>query len=513
MASDNVRVVKNTLVLYFRMIITLVVSLYTSRVVLQALGVEDFGIYNVVGGIVASLSFLQQTLVMCFQRYFCKFIPHKNYKKLSEILGAATYIILAIIVFVVLIVETIGIWFLNSKLLIPEARLTAANWVLQLSLLTFIFTIFRAVYNAVIISFEEMTVFAYISILEVVLKLVVAFLVTYLAYDHLILYAILMLLVAILTSFVYYAFVRNKYSFIKHDFTVIKDKCIFKELGSFMGFSTIGTMANVLKSQGLNFVLNMFYGPIVNTARSISFQVYTAVSGFTQNFQTAFSPRLMKKCETDSRERVETVVHVVSKFSFYAMLILSLPILIYAQQILELWLGRENVPEMAAFFTRVILLIGLLETLSAPIVNIIMANGKIKGFMLNVSFIILLVIPFSYFALKAGYDVRAVYIVDLFFSAIAQCIRVLYLHKMMGYAIFKYVLNVVLPCTFSVIGCCILCYVIPTLGNSIAYLAMGTVLSELLLTSFIFFLGMNKAERLFFTSKLNQYVFKHRQSL
>ena len=180
MASDNVRVVKNTLVLYFRMIITLVVSLYTSRVVLQALGVEDFGIYNVVGGIVASLSFLQQTLVMCFQRYFCKFIPHKNYKKLSEILGAATYIILAIIVFVVLIVETIGIWFLNSKLLIPEARLTAANWVLQLSLLTFIFTIFRAVYNAVIISFEEMTVFAYISILEVVLKLVVAFLVTFL---------------------------------------------------------------------------------------------------------------------------------------------------------------------------------------------------------------------------------------------------------------------------------------------------------------------------------------------
>lgn len=511
-ASDKVRVAKNTVVLYFRMIITLVVSLYTSRVVLQALGVEDFGIYNVVGGIVASLSFLQQTLVICFQRYFCKFIPHKNYKKLSEILGAAIYIILAISLLVVFVVETIGIWFLNYKLLIPETRLVAANWVLQLSLLTFIFTIFRAIYNAVIISFEEMTVFAYISILEVILKLAVAFLVTYLAYDHLTLYAILMLIVAVLTSLVYFAYVRGKYTFIKHDLTIITDKSIFKELGSFMGYSTIGTMANVLKSQGLNFVLNMFYGPIVNTARSISFQVYTAVSGFTQNFQTAFSPHLMKKCETHSKEQVEHMVHIVSKFSFYAMLVLSLPILIYAQQILELWLGRENVPYMAAFFTRVILLIGLIETLSSPIVNIIMVNGNIKGFMLNVSFIIILVIPFSYLALKVGYDASAVYVVDLVFSAIAQFIRVLYLQKMMGYGILRYGWAVVVPCTFSVIACGILSYVIPFIGTGIPFLVMGTVVSEFLLITFIFFLGMNKTERQFITSKLNQYVFKHRST-
>lgn len=512
MASDNVRVAKNTLVLYFRMIITLVVSLFTSRVVLQALGVEDFGIYNVVGGIVASLSFLQQTLVMCFQRYFCKFIPHKNYKKLSEILGAATYIILAINVFVVLIVETIGIWFLNSKLLIPEARLTAANWVLQLSLLTFIFTIFRAVYNAVIISFEEMTVFAYISILEVVLKLVVAFLVTCLAYDHLILYAILMLLVAILTSFVYYAFVRNKYSFIKHDFTVIKDKCIFKELGSFMGFSTVGTMANVLKSQGLNFVLNMFYGPVVNAARSISLQVYTAVSSFTHSFQTAFSPNMMKRCETDTNEQIERTVHAVSKYSFYAMMMLSLPIMIYSREILELWLGKDNVPELASFFTVVFLMIGLIETLSNPIVNVIFAKGRIKGFMLSISSVLLAVIPLSYVALLLGMDARAVYLLDLLLSIMAQLFRIIYLKRIFSFSVWLYIINVIAPITIILAYSFLLCMCVPLIGNTIGCIVAGTVISEISYLGFVYFFGIKKYERIFLNAKIAQYVTKYRKS-
>lgn len=512
MASDNARVAKNTLVLYFRMIITLVVSLYTTRVVLQTLGVEDFGIYNVVGGIVASLSFLQQTLVMCFQRYFCKFIPHKNYQKLSEILGAATYIIVLISLFVVLIVETIGMWFLNNKLLIPEERLTAANWVLQLSLLTFIFTIFRAVYNAVIISFEEMAVFAYISILEVVLKFVVAFLVIYLAFDHLILYAILMLFVSILTSFVYYGFVRCKYSFIKHDLTVIKNKRIFQELGSFMGFSFVGTMANVVKSQGLSFVLNMFYGPVVNAARCISLQVYTAVSSFTHSFQTAFSPNMMKRCETETDEQIERIVHVVSKFSFYAMMMLSLPIMIYSQEILELWLGKNNVPKFASFFTVVFLMIGLIETLSNPIVNVILAKGSIKGFMLSISAILFAVIPLSYVALSLGLDARAVYILDLLLSFIAQLIRVLYLKRIFSFRVWSYIVNVIVPITIILVYCFLACMIVPLIGNTIGCIIVGTIISEVCYLGVVYFFGIKKYERIFFNDRIAQYAIKYRKS-
>ena len=494
------------------MIITLVVSLYTSRVVLQVLGVEDFGIYNVVGGIVASLSFMQQTLVMCFQRYFCKFIPHKNYKKLSEILGAATYIIVVISLVVILVVETLGIWFLNNKLLIPESRQLAANWVLQLSLLTFIFTIFRAVYNAVIISFEEMTVFAYISILEVILKLVVAFLVTYLVFDHLILYAILMLLVAALVSFVYYGFVRNKYSFLKHDLTVIKNKHIFQELGTFMGFSSVGTMANVLKSQGLNFVLNMFYGPIVNAARSISLQVYTAVSSFTHSFQTAFSPNMMKRCETNTDEQIERTVQVVSKYSFYAMMMLSLPIMIYSQEILELWLGKNNVPELASFFTVVFLVIGLIETLSNPIVNVIFAKGRIKGFMLSISAILLAVIPLSYVALSLGLDARAVYILDLLLSFVAQLIRVLYLKRIFSFRLWSYIENVIAPITIILVCCFLLCMIVPLIGNTIGCIIVGTIISEVCYLGVVYFFGIKKYERNFLNAKIAQYVIKYRKS-
>lgn len=510
--NDNIRVAKNTFILYFRMVITLLVSLYTSRVVLQALGVEDFGIYNVVGGIVASLSFLQQTFVMCFQRYFCRYIPHKDYKKLSSILGAATYIVIIICIVVVLLVETIGVWFLNSKLLIPENRIYAANIVLHLSLLTFIITIFRAVYNAIIISFEEMTVFAYISIVEVVMKLIVAFCVVYFAYDHLILYAFLMLIVSIIISSIYLIYVRIKYSFIEHDMKVINDKRIFKELGSFMSYSTIGTMANVLKTTCLTFVLNMFYGPLVNAARSISFQVYTAVSGFTQSFQTAFSPNMMKKCETEEALQIEKILHITSKFSFYAMLFLSYPILIYTQPILELWLSASHVPPYAAFFTRIVLIIGLVETISTPIVNIIYAKGNIKGYMSNVSIILLCVVPFSYFALKAGFSPKIVYVIDLVFTLVAQFVRVYYIKRIWGFEYRAYLKNIVLPILSVSVIILISGAFLAKLSSSLTLLIVGCVLAEICLFVVILFVGMNDNEKMFFKEKIQEYVYRLRRT-
>ena len=510
--SDNSRVAKNTFILYFRMAITLLVSLYTSRVVLQALGVEDFGIYNVVGGIVTSLSFLQHTFVICFQRYFCRFIPYRDYKKLSAILGAATYIVIGISVVVVLVVETIGVWFLNSKLQIPETRIFAANIVLQLSLLTFIVTIFRSVYNAIILSFEEMSIYAYISIVEVVLKLIVAFCVAYVAYDHLIQYAFLMMIVGIIISSIYFIYVRSKYSYIEHDMNVINDKIIFRELGSFMGYSTIGTMANVLKTTFLAFVLNMFYGPIVNAARSISFQVYTSVSSFTQSFQTAFSPNMMKRCEIEEPEVIEKILHITSKFSFYAMFFLSFPILIYTQPILELWLSASNVPQYAAFFTRIVLIIGLFETISAPIVNIVYAKGNIKGYMLYVSVALLCVVPFSYLALRLGFSPNVVYVIDLLFTVLAQIIRVYYLKKIWQFGYWTYLRNIVIPIILVSALSLMSGFFLAKLSSSLVYIVLGCILAEIILLAVILLVGINNTERKFLSEKIVEYVYRFRRS-
>lgn len=509
MASENRRVAKNTLVLYFRMAITLVVSLFTSRVVLQALGVEDFGIYNVVGGIVASLSFLQQTLVMCFQRYFCKYIPHKDYAKLSSILGAATYIVFVICLVVFIFVESIGIWFLNHKLLIPADRLDAANVVLQLSILTFICTIFRAVYNAVIISFERMTMFAYISIFEVIAKLLVAYTVACARYDHLKFYALLIFIVSALTTLVYFSYVRLTYTNIRHDWSVISDRAIFKELSSFMGYSTIGTMSNVLKTTCVNFILNMFYGPVVNAARSISFQVYTAVSSFTHSFQTAFSPNMMKRCETESSTEIEKVLYITSKYSFYAMLFLSLPILIYTQTILELWLGDDHVPEYAAFFSRVMLMIGMVETISTPVVNIIYAKGQIRGFMTIISMILLLIIPLSYIALNMGCKPNVVYIIDILMTIVAQIARVFYLNRIWHFSYMSYFTNLAAPLLVVSVSCSLFGIALSQLPSTLLYLAIGCALSEICLVLTVVILGMKQSERLFLIEKIKEYKLRH----
>lgn len=504
--DDNKRVAKNTLVLYCRMIMTLLVSLYTSRVVLNALGIEYFGIYNVVGGIVASLSFLQQTLVMSFQRFFCKYIPKGNIRKLSEIMGAATIIVIIICLIATILVETLGVWFLNNKLLISPSKIYAANVVLQLSLLTFVFTIFRAVYNAVIISYEEMAAFAYISIFEVICKLVVAFLISFSTFDRLIYYGFLMLCVSVFISLLYFAYVKVRFVNIKHDLMVIKNKHIFVELSSFMGFSTIGTMANVVRNQGLNFILNMFYGPVVNAARSISLQVYTAVSSFTHSFQTAFSPSMMKRCETAEKREIEDTIIIVSKFSFYAMLMLSYPIFIYSQFILEFWLGHNNVPEYTAFFTRICLLIGLIETLSNPIVNVIMASGKIKGFMIFVSIILLFILPLSYFLLTFGVSPIVVYVADLILSVLAQLIRVLYLKKIEGLSLRRYSSYVVSPILLVCLILAGVAFPLTFWGTSLRNMIMGSILSEMLLTFIIFYVGMTHTERLFFMNKCLNYA-------
>ena len=295
MGNNSSTVAKNTIVLYFRMIISLCVSLYTSRVILQSLGVIDYGVYNVVGGIVACMAFMLQSLVVSFQRFFCKYIPSNNNEMLSKILGSAILLIVMISVIVLVLVETVGIWFLNTKLSIPEERLFAANIVLQFSIVVFIVSLFQAIYNSVIISYERMNVYAYISIFDVVAKLAVAWIISIVTFDRLIAYSFLLVLVACFSFLLYFTYVTRTYKELRPVVSIGKNRETIKELFKFSGMSMVGTISHVAKSTGIGFLLNIFFGPSLNAARAISFQIYTAVSSFTQSFQTAFSPNMMKQ--------------------------------------------------------------------------------------------------------------------------------------------------------------------------------------------------------------------------
>lgn len=510
MVSNKSTVTKNTIILYFRMMFSLLVSLYTSRVILLSLGVTDFGIYNVVGGIVATMNFMHQSLIVSFQRFFCKNIPSNNYKQLGKILGSAFFLILLISIIVCIIIETIGLWFLNTKLNIPSERILAANIVLQLSVVVFIVSLFQAVYNSIIISFEKMNIYAYISIFDVTAKLAVAWIVSIITFDKLISYSFLLTFVALISFSIYYIYVNITYKEIKITFK--GNRSVINELFRFSGMSMVGTIAHVTKNTGLGFLLNIYFGPALNAARGISMQIYTAVSSFTHSFQTAFSPNMMKQYETGTNEDIENTLYVTSKLSFFAMFLLAYPIIMAINPILNLWLGSDKVPLYSNMFSIIILCIGLIETLSNPIVNIVYAKGKINGFMGCLSLAIFLCLPISYGLLVLGCNPISVYLVDFAIMIVAQIVRVIFLHKLFGYrykAYFRYVLRPII-------------YVILIAGLLLAFslfhnfsskpLLIYTILAEILSCIAIYYIGITNSERSFITSKLKSYVFRYYKS-
>ena len=506
MGNNSSTVAKNTIVLYFRMIISLCVSLYTSRVILQSLGVIDYGVYNVVGGIVACMAFMLQSLVVSFQRFFFKYIPSNDNEMLSKILGSAILLIVMISVIVLVLVETVGIWFLNTKLSIPEERLFAANIVLQFSIVVFIVSLFQAIYNSVIISYERMNVYAYISIFDVVAKLAVAWIISIVTFDRLITYSFLLALVACFSFLFYFTYVTRTYKELRPVVSIGENRETIKELFKFLGMSMVGTISHVAKSTGIGFLLNIFFGPALNAARAISFQIYTAVSSFTQSFQTAFSPNMMKQYEVGSSEEIEKTLYAVSKFSFFAMFLLAYPIIMAIDPILNIWLGAENVPAYTNLFSVIILSIGLVETLANPVVNVVYAKGNINGFMASLSIVVFLSLPVAYVLLAVGYSPVIVYIVDFIAIASAQIIRIIFLNRLFSYKYISYFTQVFLPILF-VLVIALICWsmtlILPVLQSIVILYA---IISEILVGIAIFYLGLKPSERNFVIEIIKAYA-------
>lgn len=428
--------------LYIRMLFYMLVSLFTSRVVLATLGESDFGIYNVVGGVVAMLGFLNASLSGASSRFLTYELAGGNPEKTRHMFCIIMLIHVCLALAILLLGETAGVWFVENKLNIPAERMTAARWVFQFSLWGTVLSILCVPYNSLIVANERMNVYAYISIMDVVLKLVVVYVLTAFTWDKLILYGALILGVQALTMTVYYLYSRR--SFVESRFCFVWDKTLFKEIFVFAGWTLNGNLAVIGYTQGLNVLLNLFFGPVVNAARGIAVQVQNVVMSFCNNFQMALNPQLTKSYAERDLTYMHHLIVVSSKFSFFLLLFLALPIMLEADIILGVWL--KEVPEYTVTFLRLVLVSSMLSALSNPVIISVHATGRLKRFQLIEGTMLLSIVPIAYVLLKFfNVPPASVFVVHLVVEMCTQYVRVRIVLPMVGMRLEDYKQKVVWP--------------------------------------------------------------------
>ena len=499
-SANNKRIAKNTLLLYFRMLFMMAVSLYTSRVVLNALGVEDFGIYNVVGGVVAMFSILSGSLSAAITRFITYELGTGNKENLKKIFSSSVTIQIGLAVLIILLAEAVGVWFLNVKMNIPDVRMVAANWVFQFSILTFAINLISVPYNASIIAHERMSAFAYISILEAIGKLVIAFLIVISPMDKLIFYAILMCAVALIVRLAYGAYCKRHFEECTYHF--IFDKDLLKRMFSFAGWNFIGAISAVLRDQGGNVVINLFCGPAVNAARGIAFQVNNAISGFVTNFMTALNPQITKSYAAGDRDYMMTLIYQGARFSFYMLLLLSLPVLANTHYILGLWL--KIVPDHAVLFVQLVLVFAMSESITNPLITAMLATGKIRNYQLVVGGLQMMNLPVSYLLLRMGMFPEVVIVVAIAISQCCLAARLVILRGMIGLSIRKYIKKVYMNVLIVTAIAAILPFLLSMkLEESFLNFVLLCFVAFICTGMTIYYLGCNKTERQFVLNKLH----------
>lgn len=457
--SENTkRIAKNTLMLYGRMLFSMVVSLYTSRVVLNTLGVEDYGIYGAVGGFVSMFWLISSSLSSAVSRFLTYELGRGDKDRLRKTFSTSVLVHLLLIAIVLLIAETLGVWFVNNKMTIPSDRLDAANWVFQASVLSSVFGLLSVPYNASIVSHEKMGAFAYIGIIDTLLRLIIVLFISYSPwhFDRLIVYAFLLVAVNIALQCIYMIYCYNNFEECRLKITL--DKRFLRDISTFAGWNFIGCTAHLLKDHGVNVLLNVFGGPILNAARSIATSVNAAVYSFTNSFMTALNPQITKSYASDDFGYMGYLVEKGARFSFYILMLLAVPIIIETDYILDLWLG--NYPEHAVSFVRLVLILSLTEVLSNPLITVILATGQIRNYQLLVGGIYLLNFPLSYICLKFTTIPELIYIVAILISVICLFLRLMFLKKMVHLDVNQYVVRVILNVILVSLGSSILPFLI-----------------------------------------------------
>ena len=474
--------------LYIRMFLIMGVSLYTSRLILDILGIEDFGTYNVVGGIVAIFTFVNTAMVNSTQRFLNISLGKKDIETTAQVFSMSLNAHLLISFIIILVGETVGLWYFYTYLKLPPGREISAFWVYQISIISTVISIIRAPYNACIIAYEKMSAFAYISVLEVILKLVICYLLLFSTIDKLILYSFLVLCVTILITLSYYQFCI-------HHFPISKYKRgwnneLFKQLMSFSGWSLFGSIATMGATTGLNLLQNAFFGVVVNAAMGVANQVVSTIYSFSSNFQTAFNPQIVKLYAAGQKTEFLSLVFQSSKFSFFLLYILALPVMICIDNILAIWL--TNIPSYSSSFVNWSLMFCLVEAMSAPLWTSVNATGKIRVYQQLMSIIILLNLPLSYIFLKLGFNPISVLIIRFLLGVLSHFTRIIYLQKVIDFPILKYLKTVQIPCI--VVAC--LAIPIPLYFHSFKIGVFYTIAISIITTiTVIYLVGLNHTEK------------------
>lgn len=494
MSTLRTNIAQNSIMLYIRMLITTGISIFTSRAILEILGIVDFGIYNVVGGIVIVLGFVNGSLAGASTRFLTYAIGTGDKEKEKRTFSTLLIIHRSVALFLAVIIEFVGIWFLYNKMNIPAERMTAAFWVLQCSVLTSTISLISVPYNSLIIAYERMDAFAYISVFESVAKLGIVYsLLLFGDIDRLIVYAIFMCILQIIVRVIYGWFCHKNFA-ITHSHMRF-DKYLTKQIANFIGWKINGDLAFIGCGQGLNIVLNMFFGPVVNAARGISVQVQNITNTFIQSYQMALQPQIIKSYASDNLTYMKQLVIICSKYGFYLMLMVAFPILNYTEPILKLWL--VHIPDNTVFLVQIILLVCFISPLRQPLIQSINATGKIKRFQIVEGSILLMAVPVAYIELKyfqfSLLKVMVSYLCIEFIAQIARIWIVLPYIKFSFNEYFKTILRpigkvviVLLPVHFFIKSC---------FSDTNFEVFCGLCLSELLCVTICILLGINSIER------------------
>ncbi len=505
-SANNNRIAKNTLLLYIRMFFMLLINLYTSRVVLSTLGIVDYGINNVVGGVITMLGFLTGSLSAASSRYITYDLGKGDMAALKKTFGNILSIHFILAAIVLVLGETLGLWFMSTQLQIPPEREIAAMWVYQFSILSFILAVISVPYNATIIAHEKMSAFAYISIADAILKLLIVYLLVIIPYDKLIIYAILYFCIQAFDRIVYGVYCSRHFA---ETHTRLRyDGKLFREIFAFAGWTMNGNLAVIGYTQGLNILLNIFFGPAVNAARGIAVQVQGVCQQFCSNFQMALNPQLTKNYAQGDLDNMHRLLVKSSKFSFYILFFIVLPLMFKAEFVLKLWLGI--VPEHTVTFLRLILIVGLLYTLSNPIIVSVHATGKLKKFQLIEGTMLLTIVPIAYILLKFfGIRPEYVFVVHIVVELCTQYARLRIVLPMIDMKLEDYFRSVIKPILLVVI----LSPWLPYMSNAavheqwISFFAV-CIVCVLCISGCMYFIGCTNSERMFIKEKLSRILMK-----
>lgn len=491
-SSANSRLAKNTLVLYLRMIIVILVNLYASRLILDSLGETDYGIYNVVGGIVSMFIFLNTAMVASSQRFIAFEQGHSDLRRQKTVYSASVLIHLLIALAVLVLSETVGLWFVNHRMNIPVERMAAANWVYQSAVACFLLKVAIVPDTSSVIAHERLGLYAVASIFYALLLLGVAISIKHFGGDRLILYSVLLIGIESV-NFLIYRFYCSR-NFEECRYSTPRDKALFKEMLSFAGWSFVGNFGIAMRGPGVNIVVNHFCGPAINAARGLAYQVSSVVNNFVNNFQMSLTPQITKDYSSGDRNRMMKLVVTGSRLSCFLLAFIVVPLYIRAGDVLAIWL--KEVPRMTEEFLKLVLLVGLVASMVGPITTAIQATGNIKVFQLTIAIIMLLELPLSYALLTVGVEAYYVVYISLIIEFAALAARVFILNAQMKLNLFEFFIGIIGKCILV----CALMFTLPLFADR--YIARGfwgtvllTLISLIWSAFVVFIVGLTRGER------------------